>query len=120
MLFSLKDNKAGKFIDLMASENAETFKDDILLLWTKGVSNMITQFPSRYDLYEVGGFDEKSGRLQVQEPCFICNCLDIKDMYIKTIESNQTSVDIPPFLDKSKKNTFTPSPSGNEEPAEQC
>lgn len=115
MIFSIKDTKASKFLNLMQSENAETFKDDVLLLWTKGVKNMITEFPSRYLLYQIGTFDEDTGVLVGHNPIFVCSALDIKAAYIKSIQENQPSPDIPSFLNE---NNFTPSPSGNEEPAE--
>ena len=115
-LFSIKDTKANVFMSLVPSVNAETFKDDVLLLWTKGINNMITQFPSRYSLFELAEFDDTTGAIISHTPIYICSAMDVKANYIKSIEENQPAVDIPEFM---KKSSFTPSPSGNEEPAEQ-
>lgn len=116
-LFSIKDTKANVFMSLVPSVNAETFKDDVLLLWTKGINNMITQFPSRYSLFELAEFDDTSGAIISHTPIYICSAMDIKTNYIKSIEENQPAVDIPHFM-KQSDISFTPSPSGDEEPSE--
>lgn len=116
-LFTIRDNKANTFSTLMPSANAETFKDDILLLWTKGINNMITQFPSRFALYELAEYDDITGVVISHSPIFICSALDIKANYLRSVEENQPSVEIPTFV-KQANESFTPSPSGNEEPSE--
>lgn len=116
-LFSIKDTKANVFMSLVPSVNAETFKDDVLLLWTKGINNMITQFPSRYSLFELAEFDDTTGAIISHTPIYICSAMDIKANYIKSIEENQPAVEIPHFMKQADK-SFTPSPSGNEEPSE--
>lgn len=113
-LFSIKDTKSGSFMSLVPSVNAETFKDDVLLFWTKGVNNMITQFPSRYQLFELAEFDDVIGAITSHTPIYICTALDIKADYLRSIEENQPAVDIPKFM-QTPETAFTPSPSGDED-----
>ena len=93
MLISLKDNAKGEFTAPMLVSSEEDAKRSFILCFMNGQNSMVAQFPSQFDLYEVGDFDLSTGIMRPINPRFIINGLTAKMEAIRTVESNQLCVE---------------------------
>lgn len=67
MLFSLFDTKACSFGSLIALENAEVARRNFVMSMLSPEKSPVKDFPDDYILYEMGEFDNHSGKITVHD-----------------------------------------------------
>ena len=78
VILSLKDNKVGKFHAPFVTGNIILAKRSLYQAAIEGDSDL-KQFPSSFDLYKVGEFDDTTGLIRTNDPEFIINVLTLKN-----------------------------------------
>lgn len=73
LLFSIFDKKASAFGSVMMAPNdglmCRTIEENV-----SGSGHTLARFPEDFDLYELGSFDDSTGRLvAADQPRFVCN-----------------------------------------------
>lgn len=92
MLISLKDRATGKFgAPIMVSTEDEAIRN-LTMVFLEGQKNMISQFPSNYELYSIADFDVNTGMVVPKNPTFIVNGLTAKQNAIVTIQESQVDI----------------------------
>lgn len=72
-LYSIKDNKLGRFGNVVTKEHELNFIRDLRSL-TNDVDGTIKSYPSDYDGYQIGTFDIETGKITPMDPVFIVSC----------------------------------------------
>lgn len=78
ILISIFDKKIGRYGPVYNETNLDTAKRQLSVLVNDATSkDMITLFPSDFELYQLGTFNQESGVIDYKHE-FVCNLVDLK------------------------------------------
>lgn len=85
-VYAIYDKKSKLYNQVIFSQNAGcAMRSYTSLVFER--SNMMSRFPADYDIYDIGEFDDNSGKLSgCDAPVFICSLESLAEIHPKVTE----------------------------------